>query len=159
MDTGAIILLLLIFCFAMITFIAFFFHRQYKSNAVNQKRINDMKKMLKKQYEDRVHSIDVIARAMIDKQCELAEGCIRVKQLLDYVEADLLTKDPYKVIALMYSETEHMPIKEQWKQLDKAAKKKFTLQRVKLEDRHEEAIHAAAVALQQHEFAPYESLN
>ena len=137
MDTGAIILLLLIFCFAMITFIAFFFHRQYKANAVNQKRINDMKKMLKKQYE----------------------GCIRVKQLLDYVEADLLTKDPFKVIALMYSETEHMPIKEQWKQLDKAAKKKFTLQRVKLEDRHEEAIHAAAVALQQHEFAPYESLN
>tara|TARA_B110000967_G_C18589059_1_gene413504 strand:- start:110 stop:541 length:432 start_codon:yes stop_codon:yes gene_type:complete len=133
--------------------------RQAKASKLNQQRITDMQEMLKKQYTHRVESIDVIARAMVDKQCEITEGCIRLKQLLDRVEADLLMRDEYKVIALIYSETEHMPIKEQWKQLDKKAKQKFTQHRLALEAKHSEEIYVAVSALQQHEFLAYQSLN
>ena len=159
MSTNTLILLLILFCIGMVGVILGIITRQAKASKLNQQRITDMQEMLKKQYTHRVESIDVIARAMVDKQCELTEGCIRLKQLLDHVEADLLMRDEYKVIALIYSETEYMPIKEQWKQLDKKAKQKFTQHRLTLEAKHSEEIHVAVSALQQHEFLAYQSLN
>ena len=68
-------------------------------------------------------------------------------------------REEYQVIALIFNETEHMPIKEQWKKLDKKAKHKFTQHRLALESTHSQDIHAAALGLQQHEFLAYESLN
>ena len=159
MSTNTLILLLVMFCIAMVVVIIRIFTRQRKASKVNQQRIEDMQAMLKKQYTHRVKSIDVITRAMADKQCELIEGCIRLKQLLDHVESDLLMREEYQVIALIFNETEHMPIKEQWRQLDKKAKHKFTQHRLALEATHSQDIHAAALALQQHEFLVYESLN
>jgi len=159
MSTNTSIVLLILFCILMVGVITVIFTRQANASKRNEQRITDLQDMLKKQYTHRVESIDVIARAMVDKQCELTEGCIRLKQLLDRVEADLLRRDEYKVIALIFSETEHMPIKEQWKQLDKKAKQKFTQHRLALETKHSEEIHAAVSALQQHEFLAYQSLN
>ena len=159
MSTNTLILLLILFCIGTVGVIIGIITRQAKASKLNQQRITDMQEMLKKQYTHRVESIDVIARAMVDKQCEITEGCIRLKQLLDRVEADLLMRDEYKVIALIYSETEHMPIKEQWKQLDKKAKQKFTQHRLALEAKHSEEIYVAVSALQQHEFLAYQSLN
>ena len=143
----------------MVVVIISIFTRQRNASKVNQQRIEDMQAMLKKQYTHRVKSIDVITRAMADKQCELIEGCIRLKQLLDHVESDLLMREEYQVIALIFNETEHMPIKEQWKQLDKSAKRKFSKHRLALEEEHEEAIHAALLLLKQHEFLAYKNLN
>jgi hypothetical protein len=114
--------------------------------------------MLKKQYQHRVESIGVIASAMKDKQCEYTEGCIRLKQLIEQVEPELLTLDEFSVIELVFRETEHMPINEQWQQLDKKAKSKFTQQRSALETKHKDAIHAAVVSLKTHQFAGYQSL-
>ena len=93
MSTNTLILLLVMFCIAMVVVIIRIFTRQRKASKVNQQRIEDMQAMLKKQYTHRVKSIDVITRAMADKQCELIEGCIRLKQLLDHVESDLLTRE------------------------------------------------------------------
>jgi len=152
-------LLLILFCIVMVGVIVRVLVRQKKALKLNQQRIVDMQDMLEKQYTHRVESIGVIARAMVDKQCESTEGCIRLKQLLDQVESDLLRRDEYQVIALIYSETEHMPIKEQWQQLDKKAKQKFIKQRLALEVKHGEDIHAAVSALQRHEFLAYQSLN
>lgn len=159
MSTHTLILLLIPFCILMVAVIARIFYVQSKAGKINQQRIEGMQDMLEKQYNHRVKSIDVITRAMIDKQCELTEGCIRLKQLLGYVESDLLNLDEYQVIDLMCTATEHMPIKEQWKQLDKAAKRKFTQHRLALEEKYAQAIHAAVVLLQQHEFVAYENLN
>ena len=159
MSTNTLIVLLILFCIVMVGIIVVILTREVNASKRNEQRITDLQEILKKQYTHRVESIDVIARAMVDKQCELIEGCIRLKQLLDCVEADLLRRDEYKVISLIYSETEHMPIKEQWKQLDKKAKQKFTQHRLALEAKHSEEIHVAVSALQQHEFLAYQSLN
>ncbi len=159
MSTNTLILILMLFCIVMVLVIARIFYRQNQAHKINQQRILAMQEMLKKQYNHRVESVDVITRAMLDKQCELTEGCIRLKQLLDYVGSDLLELDQYQVISLMYRETEHMPIKEQWTQLDKSAKAKFSKHRLSLEATHEKAIHAALLALKQHEFSAYQDLN
>jgi len=159
MSSSTLILLLMLFCIVMVLVITNIVYRQNQLKRINQQRILAMQDMLEKQYNNRVESIDVITRAMLDKQCELTEGCIRLKQLLDYVGSDLLELDQFQVISLMYSETEHMPIKEQWKQLDKSAKRKFSKHRLALEEEHEEAIHAALLLLKQHEFLAYKNLN
>ena len=159
MSTNTLILLLILFCIIMVAVIVAIIVRQTKAVKINQRRIEGMQDMLEKQYNNRVRSIDVIARAMLDKQCELTEGCIRLKQLLDYIQSDLLVQDEYQVIGLIYSATEYMPIKEQWKQLDKSAKRKFTQHRLNLEAQHADAIHAAVMALQKHEFLVYQDLN
>jgi len=142
----------------MFGLVGWLYIRQRNALKTNQARIAGLQDMLKKQYQHRVESIGVIASAMMDKQCEYTEGCIRLKQLVEQVEPELLGQDEFKVIERIYSETEHMPIKEQWKQLDKSAKQKFTQQRLKLEAKHEAAIHAAVVALKQHQFAGYQNL-
>jgi len=143
----------------MFGLIGWLYMRQRTALKTNQARIAGLKDMLKKQYQHRVESIGVIASAMIGKQCGYTEGCIRLKQLVEQVEPEILAADEFKVIELIYSETEHMPIKEQWTQLDKTAKQKFTQQRFKLEAKHEVAIHAAVTALKKHEFAGYQNLN
>lgn len=158
MSTTTLILLFTLFCMAMLGLISWLYIRQRRAFKTNQERIFGLQEMLKKQYRHRVESIAVIASAMVDKQCEYTEGCMRLTLLLEKVEPELLQQDEFSVIALMYRETEHMPIIEQWQQLDKKAKHKFTQQRFKLEAKHEKAIHAAVTALQQHEFAGYQSL-
>ena len=158
MSTSYIITLLAAFCIVMLALVIWLYARQKKAFKANQTRILGLQEMLEKQYQHRVDSIGVIASAMKDKQCEYTEGCIRLKQLVEQVEPELLTLDAYSVIELVFTETEHMPINEQWKQLDKKAKSKFTQQRLALEAKHQDAIHTAVVALKTHQFAGYQSL-
>jgi len=158
MPTHYMIPILTIFCLAMLVLVSWLYMRQKKARNVNEARILALQEMLQKQYQHRVESIAVIASAMKDKQCEYTEGCIRLKQLVEQVEPDLLTQDEFSVIALVFSATEHMPINEQWQQLDKKAKSKFTQQRFALEAEHKDAIHKAVVALQIHQFAGYQNL-
>ncbi|MCC5885175.1 MAG: DUF2489 domain-containing protein [Gammaproteobacteria bacterium] len=55
------------------------------------------------QHEHRRKSMEMIALATIDGDCELSEACIRVKHLLDYYPG--LAADPvYRVIGEMYAE-------------------------------------------------------
>ena len=126
MQTPYIIPILTVFCLSMLALVAWLYTRQRKAFKTNQARIVGLQDMLKKQYQHRVESIGVIASAMKDKQCEYTEGCIRLKQLIEQVEPELLTLDEFSVIELVFRETEHMPINEQWQQLDKKAKSKFT---------------------------------
>ena len=158
MSTPTLIILLTVFCITMFVVVTWFYTRQRRALKTNQARIAGLQDMLEKQYQHRVESIAVIASAMKDKQCEYTEGCIRLKQLVEQVEPDLLTQDEFSVIALVFSATEHMPINEQWQQLDKKAKRKFTQQRFALEAEHKDAIHNAVVALQNHQFAGYQNL-
>jgi hypothetical protein len=158
MQTPYIIPILTVFCLSMLALVAWLYTRQRKAFKTNQARIVGLQDMLKKQYQHRVESIGVIASAMKDKQCEYTEGCIRLKQLIEQVEPELLTLDEFSVIELVFRETEHMPINEQWQQLDKKAKSKFTQQRSALETKHKDAIHAAVVSLKTHQFAGYQSL-
>ena len=55
------------------------------------------------QHEHRRKSIEMIALATIDGDCDLSEACIRTKHLLDYYPG--LAADPaYRVIGEMYAE-------------------------------------------------------
>lgn len=55
------------------------------------------------QHEHRRKSMEMIALATIDGDCELSEACIRIKHLLDYYPG-LATDPAYRVVGEMYAE-------------------------------------------------------
>lgn len=88
-------------------------------------------------------SIKVIAQCMLDEQVELSEGCIRIKVLLDHVAPEL-HEDPYfKIFALVYDATRHMPTHEARKETDRKTIMKLDLERMKMEAKHKDEIMSA----------------
>ena len=153
-----IVALLSLFCVIMLTVVLLLWRRQRARLKDNQQRIENLQVMLQDQYQHRVDSIRVIANAMDEGQCEFTEGCIRLKMLIDQLDPTLLEREELAIISHIYAETEHMPIKEDWKQLDKKVKTKLTNERFALEGKNHEAIAAAVKALRQHQFAEFGGL-
>lgn len=85
-------------------------------------------------------SIKLIAQLMIEEQVELAEGCIRIKILLDHIAPELHEDENFSVFSSMYKATEHMPTHEARKQSDKKLIRKLDKERLELEETHKESI-------------------
>ena len=153
-----IIAVLSLLCMIMLKVVIYIWWRQRVRLKENQERIANLQGMLKEQYEHRLDSVRVIVNAMDEGQCEYTEGCIRLKMLLDQIAPELLQQPAYAIIETMYKETEHMPIKEDWKQLDKKVKAKLTNERFALEGQHKEAIADAVKALRAHQFDDFDTL-
>ena len=153
-----LIVTLAIFCVAMLGLVIYLLWSQRQRLQQNQQRIAQLQEMLEQQYQHRVSSIQIIVKAMAEEQCEYTEGCIRLYMLMSQLDPSLFEQQDLAVIKLMYTETEHMPIKEDWKSLDKKVKTKLTNQRIALENQHKQAIGVAVCTLQQHQFPEFKSL-
>ena len=158
MENIVLIAVLSLFCVIMLTVVLLLWRRQRARLKDNQQRIENLQVMLQEQYQHRVDSIRVIANAMDEGQCEFTEGCIRLKMLIDQLDPTLLEREELAIISHIYAETEHMPIKEDWKKLDKKVKTKLTNERFALEGKNHEAIATAVKALRQHQFAEFGEL-
>lgn len=99
-----------------------------------------------------VESVHVISMAIVDEQCELAEGCIRLKKLLDHLAPQLHRHEDFSVINEMFNATSHMPILEEWKKLKLKQRFKLTQEREALEIKHRDAILQAAKRLATYQF-------
>ncbi len=155
MENIILIAVLSLFCLLMLKLVLLLWWRQRARQKINQKRIQNLQVILQKQYEHRVTSIRVIANAMGEGQCEFTEGCIRLKHLIDQIHPQLLKQDEYAIIAFINSKTEHMPIKQDWKRLDKKVQAKLTQERYTLESKYRRDIEEALKALQAHEFPEF----
>ncbi|HCH23920.1 MAG TPA: hypothetical protein DE179_06455 [Oceanospirillaceae bacterium] len=155
MENTVLIALLSAFCLGMLSLVIVLLGRQRARVKENQRRIENLQLMLQEQYKHRVDSIRVIANAMDEGQCEFTEGCIRLKMLIDQLNPELLQREEFAIITHIYAETEHMPIKEDWKKLDKKVKNKLTNERIALEGKNHAAIAAAVKALRQYQFAEF----
>ncbi|MDP6968440.1 MAG: DUF2489 domain-containing protein [Gammaproteobacteria bacterium] len=156
MENIVLIALLSLFCLLMLKLVLFLWWRQRTRQKTNQQRIQNLQVMLQKQYEHRVDSIRVIANAMDSGQCEFTEGCIRLKHLIGQVEPQLLTQDKYTIINTIYTETEHIPIKEDWKKLNKKVQTKLSNERYALEAKYRSDIATAVKALRAHQFSTFD---
>ncbi len=153
-----LIAILSLMCLVMLNVVIYIWRRQRNRLRENQQRIANLQGMLQEQYEHRVDSVKVIVNAMDEGQCEYTEGCIRLKMLLDQIAPQLLLQEDYAIIETMFKETEHMPIKEDWQQLDKKVKAKLTNERFALEGKHKQAISTAVKNLRAHQFDDFATL-
>ena len=88
-------------------------------------------------------SVNVIARAVLDGQCPVIEGCIRLAVLLDNLSLDCDSKHRFSVVFEIYDQTRHIPSHDNWKALPRKQQLRYQQEMHKLEQQHQEAIREA----------------
>lgn len=89
-------------------------------------------------------SVEIIAKAMQSGQCDLSEGVLRLKSLLDVLGHKLSL---YPAMWALYQTVENMPILEARKHLKRNERMKLDLEREAKEIELEESINAELVTL------------
>lgn len=90
---------------------------------------------------DYIHeSLNVIARAVLDGQCPITEGCIRMAVLLGNMSLDCDTKHRFSIVFEIYNATRHIPTHDQWKALPRKDQRKFEQEMLVLEKQHKATI-------------------
>nr|WP_255537776.1 DUF2489 domain-containing protein [Motiliproteus sp. SC1-56] len=125
---------------------------QREARRAHEQLLAEHKAKAQEQRDYLEESVKVIALSMQDEQCELAEGCIRLKRLLDHLAPYLHEHEDFAIINRMFEATRHMPILEEWKKLKIKRRMELTLEREALEKEHREAILAAAQKLASYRF-------
>jgi type II secretory pathway pseudopilin PulG len=97
-------------------------------------------------------SIRIISNAILhDDKITLTEGCMRLKVMIDNYDATLHQDPDYQVIEEVYGKTSHIPIRQDWKALDKKSQRKFQMEMFKVEAECQERVRVAAQRLIDHE--------
>lgn len=92
-------------------------------------------------------SIDAIARAVIADQCDISEGALRLKPLLDAKDSQWSERSDLRAILVMAEALADQPIKEARKALEKQDRMRLDLKRYKLEAEHADSVKAACQVL------------
>lgn len=117
-----------------------------------QMRLQEIEEKAQEQRDYLLDSIRVISLAMQDEQCELAEGSIRIKVLLDHLAPFLHEHEDFSIFNEMFEATKHMPILDEWKKLKLRQRYELTMEREALEEQHKDAIITASKKLAVYNF-------
>lgn len=98
-------------------------------------------------------SVRVIARALTQGQCELVEGCIRLKRLLDHLAPGLHEHETFGVFNEVYQKTCHIPILDDWKALKLRQRTAYLKEMALVEEVHKAEVLAAARGLDSYRFS------
>lgn len=102
---------------------------------------------------DYVHeSLNVIASAVLDDQCPMTEGCIRMAVLLDNLSLDCETKHRFSLIFEIYNATRHIPTHSSWQALDRKTQRRFQQEMFALERKHQSDIKALMAHIRSNPF-------
>lgn len=77
-------------------------------------------------FERILESVEIIAKAMLSEQCDLSEGVLRLKPLLDVLGKPL---NRFAAMWALFETVQDMPILEARKQLKRNERMKFDLER------------------------------
>lgn len=80
----------------------------------------------RERYRHICESVEVIARAMLSGQCDLSEGVLRLKPLLDVIGKKLAV---FPAMWALYQVVENMPILDERKNLKRNERMKLDLER------------------------------
>jgi hypothetical protein len=95
-------------------------------------------------------SVVIIAHAMKEEQCDVAEGCWRLSVLLDSLKLSEGLSEEFPAVFQLYNEIKHMPILEERKKLVKKERMKLDLQRMKAETNLSAKINIDVISLHQY---------
>lgn len=94
-----------------------------------------------KSLKENKESIVFIAKAMLEKQCEMSEGCLRIWVLLQYVPLpDVNYETRFPGIFSMYEAIKEMPTHDARKKLKKNEMMKMDLSRYEAENKFESQV-------------------
>ncbi|OUR64016.1 hypothetical protein A9Q73_09145 [Bermanella sp. 47_1433_sub80_T6] len=102
--------------------------------------------------EELAADIRFIAKAMVQQQCEITEGCLRLKVLMDRLDETLQHNGDYQTIQLHYQKTAHMPHHKAYTTLNKKQQFKLDQDRFELENQHRQKVLLEAKQLSDYQF-------
>lgn len=73
----------------------------------------------------RHNDLIVLTNGFLSEQMPWAEGCIRIKVILDHYDAILGMQPDYQVLHTVFTATEHIPTHEAWRELSNVEKQPF----------------------------------
>lgn len=97
-------------------------------------------------------SLNVIARAVLDDQCPLTEGCIRMAVLMDNLSLDCDTKHRFAPVFTIYNATRHIPTHGNWKTLERKQQRAFKQEMFALEKEHADVVRELMVYVRDNPF-------
>lgn len=107
---------------------------QLKQQTAKIKQTEHDKKLALAKHDSKIlSSVVIIAHAMKEDQCDIAEGCWRLSVLLDSLKLSEGMSKEFPAIFELYDAIKHMPILEERKKLDKQERMKLDLERMKAE--------------------------
>ena len=102
--------------------------------------------------EELASDIRFIANSMLQGQCEITEGCMRLKVLMDHLDKDLANKTEFQTLQFYYQQTLNMPHHEAYKGLSRKEQFHQDKKRYSLEDKYREQILTEAKHITQYPF-------
>jgi hypothetical protein len=127
-------LLILLICAAIIIIVGLGFYAGKLLLQLKQQKQRQAQTRLKR-IDSITESVQVIAKAMEQQQCDLSEGCIRICNLLPALPMDNLPDyaTNYPAIYSLYEKVAHMPTHKAREQLPKKERRKQDIQRAEWE--------------------------
>ena len=89
---------------------------------------------------------------MLEAQCEITEGVLRLHYLIQALDPDTWLQDELTTLRQHYNATSAMPILDAYKQLSKKEQFRLDKERLTLEDQHKNAIERELKWLVSHSF-------
>lgn len=136
--------------------LAFFIFRIYTQlNEKKQKQEASVRAhalVAQEQRDYLIDSIRIISRSVYDGQCPMAEGCIRLKVLIDNYSPQLHQQPELQIIEFMYAKTSHIPTLDGWKRLSFKEKIPFQKEISSLEQQYASDIRRASKFLKEYPF-------
>lgn len=84
-------------------------------------------------------SLRIISKAVVEGQCDLSEGCIRIRMLIDRTDRINHKHEDYKVFFEMYEEIKHFKTHEARKELSKQELYNEDKERYLIEERYKDS--------------------
>ena len=128
-----IILIGLVFIISLLSTLIFSLFKKLKEQKKRELQIIEKAKEKEKYI---IESLDILCKAIVQEQCEISEGCIRIRMLL--VRTDMIdeTKPEYKVIEEMYQEMKDLKTHESRNELSLQERSAEDLLRFELEKKY-----------------------
>ena len=116
---------------ALAAYAALLWRRVWLSQQQRQQQLSEQK-------AQRHNDLIVLANGFLSGQMPWAEGCIRIKVILDHYDANLGMHADYQVLQSVFTATEHIPTHDAWRALSSAEKKSFLQLLEELELQHKQ---------------------
>lgn len=131
---------------------AYYIWQVKKQNTRLKAEQEEQKKAWRQKKEELAKDIRFIAHSMVQEQCEITEGCMRIKVLMDHLDGDLQSKPEFQTIQRVFSLTSDMPTHQAYKDLSRKEQFKLDNKRYKIEDDNRELVMAEAKTLVSYKF-------
>lgn len=106
------------------------------------RRVGQAEQQRQQQYAEqkrqRHDDLIVLANGFLSEQMPWAEGCIRIKVILDHYDSKMAMHPDYQVLQTVFSATEHIPTHDAWRKLSSTEKQTFMQLLNELEQQHKQ---------------------